>query len=68
MNYSSRPGAVLVTVPDACRRVGVGRTTIYGLARDGRITMLKAGRKTLIPVESLDAFVSSLPRLHADAL
>lgn len=65
MNYV-RPDPVLVSVKDACRVGGFGRTVAYKLARAGRIDMRKIGRKTVVTAESLDRFAQSLPRLHGD--
>lgn len=48
-------------VPDACRRIGVGRTKLYQLLEAGEIRAIKIGTKTLIPD-------SELQRLVADRL
>jgi excisionase family DNA binding protein len=50
-----------VPIPDACRIVGIGRTLLYQEIAAGRIQARKAGRKTLIPVESLHAWLNALP-------
>lgn len=43
----------------ACAYLGVGRTKIYELIRDGHLQAVKVGRCTLISRESLDRLVSA---------
>jgi excisionase family DNA binding protein len=50
-----------VTVLEACRMVGIGRTRIFEEIAAGRIEARKYGRKTLIPVASLRAWLDALP-------
>jgi excisionase family DNA binding protein len=42
-----------VSVNEAARILGVGRTSLYSMIRAGRIDMLKLGRRTLIKTASL---------------
>jgi hypothetical protein len=58
---------LLLPVPEALRRVGLGRTRFYELARAGHFDCRKAGRRTLVTTESLDRFAAALPRLHGEA-
>lgn len=44
-------------VQEACRRLGVGRTTLYELIGSGEIRPFKIGRKTLIPESELQRVV-----------
>ena len=48
-------------VLDACNALGIGRTNLYRLIADGRIEARQCGGRTLIPADSLRAFVASLP-------
>ena len=50
-----------VPIPEACRLLGVGRSTLYLLFNTGKLTRRKLGKRTLILVEELDALVKSLP-------
>lgn len=50
----------LLSIHDACLYIGLGRTKVYDLIAEGRISAHKVGRKTLVPREALDAFVASL--------
>jgi excisionase family DNA binding protein len=43
---------------DAAPIIGVGRTTLFALMRDGEIESVKVGRRRLIPAESLREFVA----------
>jgi excisionase family DNA binding protein len=51
-----------VTVLEACRMLGVGRTKLFQEIAAGRIEARKYGRKTLILVASLRAWLDALPR------
>lgn len=46
-----------VRVDDACRLTGLGRTTIYGLLKSGRLRSVKVGRARLIDRASLQALL-----------
>lgn len=52
---------IAVTIPEAVQMIGVGRSTLYGLMKDGKLTARKHGSRTLLLVDELDAFVRSLP-------
>ncbi|MFM9938624.1 MAG: excisionase family DNA-binding protein [Hyphomicrobiaceae bacterium] len=41
--------------------LGVSRSRLYELLRDGSIPALKLGSRTLIPVGGLDSFIAKLP-------
>jgi hypothetical protein len=46
----------------ACRYAGFARSRLYLEIKAGRIDARKAGRRTLVTRESLDAFLATLPR------
>lgn len=52
---------IAVTIPEAVRISGLGRTSLYGLFTAGEITPRKAGRRTLILVKDLERYLASLP-------
>jgi excisionase family DNA binding protein len=54
------PAPMLVSARDATRILGVGRTTIYELIRQGRIHPVHIGRCLRIPVVELERFVEGL--------
>ncbi len=50
-----------LTVKEFCRRYGVGVTTTYKLLGEGAIMAVRYGHRTLIDVESAEAWRKSLP-------
>jgi excisionase family DNA binding protein len=51
------------SIPEFCRRYGIGRTNAYQEIATGRLRALKAGRRTLITHEAAEAWLASLPEL-----
>ena len=58
---------VAATINEATQITGLGRSTIYQLINDGKLTRRKYGNRTLILVEELEAFVKSLPVTEGEA-
>lgn len=54
-------------VPDAVEYSGLSRTGLYEALKRGDLTARKAGKRTLIAVADLDAFLASLPAYGAEA-
>lgn len=52
----------IVTVREACRLLGIGKSRIYELAADGRIRKVRLDGRALITVESIDCLVDSVLR------
>jgi excisionase family DNA binding protein len=50
--------AVLVTIPQASRALGIGRTTVYALIAAGELEVVHIGRCTRVPVEAILEFVA----------
>ena len=50
-----------VSVTQAARSAGIGRTSLYAAIATGRLKTRKFGRRTLIEFQALRDFVSSLP-------
>ena len=46
------------SVDEAARASGLGRTTLYGLIRSGRLASHLIGRRRIIPVHSLRALIN----------
>lgn len=44
-------------IPDACRLLGVGRSTIYDLFDSGELTAVKLNRVTLVDADELRALL-----------
>lgn len=56
-----------LTVADACRRYGFGKTTLYELIATKKVDAVKLGARTLILADSVERHIESLPRLGAPA-
>ena len=56
-----------VSIEEAARRAGVGRTTIYEAVNDGKLVIRKSGRRSLVLVDELQNWLSSLPRAEQKA-
>lgn len=54
-----------ISIGEAVRRFGIGRTKIYELIQCGKIEAFKLGRRTLINVDSVQALIAELPRIGA---
>jgi hypothetical protein len=50
-----------VTIAEAVEMTGIGRTSLYKLFAEKRLTPRKNGKRTLILVEDLERVVKSLP-------
>lgn len=51
---------LLVTVEEAARLLGVGRTTMFELIGNGNVKSVRLGRRRLIARKSLESFVDEL--------
>lgn len=49
---------IAMRVPEACRYIGIGRSTLYVLINEGEIEIIKLGGSTLILTESLRSLVA----------
>jgi excisionase family DNA binding protein len=49
-----------VTIPNAVRLSGIGRTVLYRHIKEGTLPILKSGRRTLVRVDALDALLRTL--------
>ncbi len=46
--------AITWTIPEAAKRLGIGRNTAYEAARTGEIPTVKIGKRLLVPREALE--------------
>ena len=51
-----------LAIPQAMAVSGLSRSAIYREAGRGNITLIKAGRSTLVCMDSVRTFLASLPR------
>ncbi|MEV8326766.1 helix-turn-helix domain-containing protein [Kitasatospora sp. NPDC056731] len=54
-----RPSRVALTVEEAARRLGVGRTTMYALVASGEVPSVTIGRLRRVPAEALKEYVAA---------
>lgn len=51
------------SIPEACLRLGISRTTLYSIIRDGGLPARKLGKRTVVLNADIDAFLTALPTL-----
>ncbi len=52
---------ITLSILEAAKALGIGRSTLYVLIREGRLPVKKLGIRTLILKADLDAFIAALP-------
>jgi excisionase family DNA binding protein len=62
---------LLLTVEEAADQLGIGRTLMYALVKDGEVESVHIGRLRRIPADALPRYLeglrTSLPRPHHSA-
>jgi excisionase family DNA binding protein len=53
----AEPKRIAATVDDTCHITGLGRTKVYELIGQGRLTAIAIGRRRLILMESIEALL-----------
>lgn len=51
---------ITVSINDTAKALGLGRTSIYALIREGRLETIKLGRRNLVKVESIRRLLETL--------
>ena len=51
------PEPILLTIPEAARKLRIGRTLTYELIADGELEVVHIGRAARVPLEALADFV-----------
>lgn len=51
--------ALAVSINDAAKALGLGRTSIYAMIADGRLEAFRLGRRRLVTVESIRKLVAA---------
>ena len=47
-----------MSVPEAGRRLGIGRNTAYEAARQGQLPVIRIGRRMMVPVAAFEAMLA----------
>ncbi len=50
---------ILLSVSEAARRLGIGRSLLYRLMLEGQVMSVKIGRSRRVPVWALEEFVKT---------
>jgi excisionase family DNA binding protein len=50
---------ILLSVSEAARRLGIGRSLLYRLMLEGQVMSVKIGRSRRVPVWALEQFVKT---------
>tara|TARA_R110000744_G_scaffold333820_2_gene439271 strand:+ start:293 stop:481 length:189 start_codon:yes stop_codon:yes gene_type:complete len=50
-----------LSIAQTARLLGIGRSTLYCIIKDGRLPVRKLGKRTLILREDLERFIAELP-------
>jgi Helix-turn-helix domain len=53
------------TIRDVIRHTTLCRDSVYKAINEGRLVARKAGKRTLVTAEDLNAFLQSLPRVQS---
>ena len=53
-----------ISIVEAARRAGVGRSSIYEAIGRGELKIRKSGRRSLVLVDDLKAWVTALPEAN----
>jgi excisionase family DNA binding protein len=58
-------------VPDACAALGIGKSTLYKLASEGKLHLVRIAGRTVVPESEIDRLAAgavphSVPHLVAD--
>ena len=53
------PGAV--SVPEAARRLGIGKSLAWELVWEGKLRSLRFGKRVVVPVRAIDALLAGEP-------
>jgi len=54
------PAALLITVDEAARRLGIGRSLAYELVAAGRLRSIHIGRLRRVPADAVSSFIDSM--------
>jgi excisionase family DNA binding protein len=61
MNNHKKFAEAGLSIPDAARIAGIGRSTIYEELAAGRLAARKCGSRTIIPASALSEWMANLP-------
>jgi len=51
---------LLLSVEETAEACGIGRTTVYELVKRGDLELVHIGKRSLVPIDSLERYVTRL--------
>ena len=60
MGTGAPDGKIFLTVVEAARLLGIGRTTVFALIKTGELRSVHIGRSRRIPMAEINAFANRL--------
>jgi excisionase family DNA binding protein len=64
MDFIPRTDSILLTIPEAAKRLGIGRSKLYDLLAAGELESVKIGRCARVPAAELHEYVNRLRMSH----
>lgn len=61
MSDAGTPAPIGLTIEDAAKFSGIGRTSLFKAIKAGKLRARKAGARTIVTYDDLKAFVEALP-------
>ena len=52
------PQPLTISVPEAGRRLGIGRNTAYEAARLGQLPVIRIGKRMVVPIAAFEAMLA----------
>lgn len=59
-NAGPMPAELLISIPEAGRRLGLGRSSAYDLVYRGELGSVRVGGRRLVPLAELERYVDQL--------
>ena len=59
LNAQQNIGPLAIGVEDAYRALGIGRTAFYAMVARGELTLIKIGKRSLVPYADLQRLVAT---------
>lgn len=63
-----QPPKLSYNVPEALAALGIGRTSLYKLAGEGKLDLRKVGGRTLVTAASLQRLIDEAPRAIGESI
>jgi excisionase family DNA binding protein len=58
--HGAKTGPRLFSIKQAVYELGISRSALYELIKNGKLKTIKIGRRRLIPPEAIDTFIAGL--------